>query len=1034
MSEEILKALTQLFAIITKQDGGVTEKERQFVISFFKQELDQDSVKEYLELYDKFSGYSKEKSDEDEEEEGNKKRKLTSVRDSVKTLGLCKKINKTLTQKQKVVVLIKILELVGSDKNFTSQRMEIIDTISTVFNIVKDEYKLIESFVIQESIGELDYNDILLVNKEETTAESERNAKHLQSDIHGNLIFLRVKSVDMYFAKYIGKDEIVLNGFIMIKNRVYLFSHGSTIKTPLGSALYYSDLIALFNEEFNTTKLSFNADIEEFRFPNGGLGLRDVKITEGPGKLIGIMGASGAGKTTLLNVLAGIERPSKGSIKINGFDIHEDADRIHGVIGYVSQDDLLIEELTVYENLYYNAKLCFATYTEEELDKRVLEVLESLGLDQRKDLKVGSVLDKTISGGQRKRLNIALELIREPAILFVDEPTSGLSSRDSENVIDLLKELSLKGKLIFVVIHQPSSDIYKMFDKMYIMDTGGYPVFYGNPVEAVTYFKRATNQVDSQRGQCETCGNVNPEQIFNIIEAKVVDEYGQLTNKRKVNPQQWHESFKTNFSIDKVEDINEEPPHSLDIPNKLRQTIIFTTRDMLSKLSNKQYLLINLLEAPLLALILAFIIRYKSSPFGDEYIFRFNENIPAFMLMSIIVALFMGLTVSAEEIIRDRKILKRESFLNLSWNSYLMSKLFILFLLSAIQTFSFVLVGNLILEIKDMTFSFWLVLFTTSCFANVLGLNISSAFNSAVTVYVLIPLLLIPQMILSGLLFSFDKLNNLISTKGKVPVVADLMASRWAYEAMAVDQFKNNPYQIPYYELEKLKFQADFKSSYLVEELKSRRSYISDHYQENNDSIKALVKKDLYIIKGRLKDEPFREGIEKLDIETQLTIENYNAELDKQLADYLQAFKKHYQNLYNETDAKLNKMVVWFENNEEYDYNLNDYKNRYFNESLADLVTNVSEKDRIIEYNGELIQQINPIFNDPKSPEHPFDYRTHFFAPKKYFLGTYIDTYYFNVIVIWIMTLILYFTLYFELLKKALEGFGKIKLSRKEKA
>src|SRR5690606_21995114 len=176
------------------------------------------------------------------------------------------------------------------------------------------------------------------------------------------------------------------------------------------------------------------------------------------------------------------------------------------------------------------------------------------------------------------------------------------------------------------------------------------------------------------------------------------------------------------------------------------------------------------------AIILAFIIKYKSAPGEKEYLFRFNDNFPAFLLMSIIVALFMGLTVSAEEIIRDRKILRRESFLNLSWNSYLTSKLSILFILSAIQTLLFVLVGNMILEIEwRMLIPFWIVLFTTSCMANVLGLNISSAFNSAVTVYVLIPLLLIPQMILSGLLFSFDKLNNIISTKGKVPVVADLM-------------------------------------------------------------------------------------------------------------------------------------------------------------------------------------------------------------------------------------------------------------------
>ena len=152
--------------------------------------------------------------------------------------------------------------------------------------------------------------------------------------------------------------------------------------------------------------------------------------------------------------------------------------------------------------------------------------------------------------------------------MFLDEPTSGLSSRDSENVIDLLKELSLKGKLIFVVIHQPSSDIYKMFDKMIIMDTGGFPAYYGHPVEAVTYFKKSTLQVDANRGQCETCGNVNPEQIFNIIEAKVVDEYGQPTAKRKITPPQWYDLYKERFKINRVEDVREEPPHSLTLPNK----------------------------------------------------------------------------------------------------------------------------------------------------------------------------------------------------------------------------------------------------------------------------------------------------------------------------------------------------------------------------------------------------------------------------------------------------------------------------------
>ncbi|HPM29283.1 MAG TPA: ATP-binding cassette domain-containing protein, partial [Chryseolinea sp.] len=886
MSEEILKALTQLFAIITKQDGGVTEKERQFVINFFQTELDRDSIKEYIELYDQFSGYGK--TDDDDG-----KSKLTSVKDSVKTLGICKKINKTLTQKQKVVVLIKLLELVSTDKNFSPQRMEIVNTVSTVFNIGKDEYQLIESFVTTEDAKSLNFSDIILLDSAKA-AEAGKLHKHVHGHIEGTLVFMRVQSVEMYFTKYMGEQLNILNGFTMQPNRVYLFSHGSTIKTQAGDALYYSDLVANFNEELKTAKLSFNVNIEELKFANGAIGLRNVVISEGPGKLIGIMGASGAGKTTLLNVLAGLVKPTIGTILVNGFDIHTQKDRIHGVIGYVSQDDLLIEELTVYENLYYNAKLCFANLTEEQLQKRVMEVLTNLGLDQRKDLKVGNVLEKTISGGQRKRLNIALELIREPAILFLDEPTSGLSSRDSENVIDLLKELSLKGKLIYVVIHQPSSDIYKMFDKMIIMDVGGYPAYNGHPVEAVTYFKKSTHQVDSNRGQCETCGNVNPEQIFNIIEAKVVDEYGQPTSKRKITPPQWYDLYKEGFKINRVEDIKEEPPHSLSLPNKLKQTIIFATRDTLSKLSNKQYLLINLLEAPLLAFILAIIIKYKSAPGGTEYIFRFNENFPAYMLMSIIVALFMGLTVSAEEIIRDRKILRRESFLNLSWNSYLVSKIMILFTMSAIQTFCFVLVGNLILEIEwGMFVPFWIALFTTSCLANVLGLNISSAFNSAVTVYVMIPLLLIPQMILSGLLFSFDRLNDFISTKGKVPIIADMMASRWAYEAIAVYQFKNNSYEKPYYIFEQAESQTDFRASFLVDELNKKRKFIADNIEEKGDSIQAILLKDLNIIQTTLQNDFYKKGLEK-ELSTPWTLAMFTPAFDKKLEDFLADYKKFF--------------------------------------------------------------------------------------------------------------------------------------------
>lgn len=1034
MSEEILKALTQLFAIISKQDGGVSETERGFVIKFFQQELDTQTVQEYVDLYDKFADYGTDAKEDGDEELKKDKKKLTNVKDSVRTLAICRKINKTLNQKQKVIVLVKLLELLASDQAFTPQRMEIINTVSTVFNIPPHEYKLIEAFVVEPSSDKLlEYDDILVFDEERPPAGS----KVLFIDsglLDGEIIFVRSKSVGLYFMKYTGLDDIYLNGKPVYKDSIIQFSPGSVVKTPKGSPLYYSDLVSKYNSDVKAESLSFSVSDVEFRFPNGAIGLRNINLSESEGKLIGIMGASGAGKTTLLNVMAGLETPFKGSVKINGHDVHLEKDKIKGTIGYIAQDDLLIEELTVYQNLYYNAKLCFKGLTDSELHEKVMAVLSSLGLDRIADLKVGNVLNKKISGGQRKRLNIALELIREPAVMFVDEPTSGLSSRDSENVIDLLKELSLKGKLIFVVIHQPSSDIYKMFDKIWLMDNGGYSVFYGNPIEAVTYFKHASGQVSSERGQCPTCGNVNPEQLFNIIEARVVDEYGEFTNKRKVTPIEWHKLFLEKINIDKVQEVEQAPPTTLNIPGRIMQAVIFSTRDFLSKVSNTQYMVINLIEAPLLALLLSLVIRYRENETGI-YLFRENDNVPAYILICIIIALFMGLTVSAEEIIKDRKILRREAFLNLSRSSYLFSKIIILFLFSAIQTLSFVLIGNFILGVKGLDIEYWIVLFTVSCHANVLGLNVSSGFNSAVTVYILIPILLIPQMILSGIIFDFSKLNNSISEKGKVPVLADFMASRWAYEALGVTQFKDNAYEKNIFEYDMAMSVNNYRSAYWKPKLEEILLEASELSKESlNDSTKQLLNSHMALLKHELsKDRYFQAQkaalLRELESASSISDEDFE-KLYEALADASNFYSMGYVHASESKDSVLYLMSQVLPEGME----LADLRDQYFNEDLQDLVRNNSSTDKIIVHNGRLIQLADPIYHIPSEDRSPLDYRTHFFAPYKRFAGTYFGTYLFNICTIWFMTLILCLTLYFEVVGKIIRLMGAIPFPKLKKS
>lgn len=1030
----------QLFAIIAKQDGGTEISEYEYVKAFLVQQLNDELVQEYLELFIKKSGYDPEKKKEEQAERDNnngeekekKKVELTSVKDSVRILGLCKKINKTLTQKQKVVVLTRLFELVNADRKFTEQRMAIINTVAEVFKIPKEEIASIDKFVLKNEPAELEgLTDIIVINDRERVCQS---CKHLNTEkLDTDIFILRVPSVDLYFLKYTGAEDLFLNGLPINNKRIYLFANGSTVKLPKGKPIYYSDIVSQFMADISEDRISFNVEDLQFKFPNGELGLRDINFSESEGRLVGIMGASGAGKTTLLNVLCGINSPSSGSVKINGIDIHHEKEQIEGVIGYIPQDDLLIEELTVYQNLYYNAKLCFRDKSEEEINELVDKTLMSLGLYERKDLKVGSPLNKLISGGQRKRLNIALELIREPSILFVDEPTSGLSSRDSENVMDLLRELALKGKLILVVIHQPSSEIFKMFDRMIILDTGGYMVYYGNPVQSVIYFKTMDQQVNSDTGECPTCGNVNPELLFNVLEAKVVDEFGRYTNKRKVSPQRWAEMYDEQAKLEKVKVQDETPPRTLKIPGWFKQFRIYTIRDFLSKISNTQYIALNLLEAPLLGFILSYIIRYIADPESDVYIFRENENIPPYIFMAIVVALFLGLTVSAEEIFRDRKILKREKFLNLSRSSYLVSKILILFSISAIQAFLFIIIGNSILDVQGMLFEYWFALFTIQAFANMLGLNISASFNSAVTIYILIPMLMIPQMILGGAMFSFDKLNRSLGTVGKVPWAAETMAARWVYEALMVHQFKENNFERHFYTLNKYISIADYKQVYYLPELEMILDESLELREHQNPGAKDSLTMNMALLRNELTEE--LKTVQKypdapeIDFEEHdnLNADDFNASVAYHTKEVIKQLNAYYSDMFLKANNTKEENIAKILEKDKGKYQR--MKDAYENEALSDYVKKVFEKNKILRYRDKLVQNVDPIYQDPRV-EHYFNFRTHFYAPKKHFMGTFFDTYWFNVVIVWLMTIVLYITLYYEHLLKLINAFEKVNFGK----
>ncbi len=1031
MSEELLKAIIQLFAIVAKE--RITEDERSNIKEFLGLHLNQELTRYYLNLFDDFCKTSNRTAQDNIAVDEDTKQ---FVDDWSQIMQISKKVNQALTMQQKAILVIKIIELVYADGSISERQENLIFYIGEALKIPQKDIKAMRLFVVGQDLEELASKNIMVIDEGSDDFDYP-GPRITAKKLTGLIAILRLQDIETYLIKYLGISTLYLNSIPLKSRKIDVLPTGSTIRGNKIDTIYYSDIVGKFLVEEVENEVSFVAEHIFYHFKSGRAGLQNITISEKGGKLIGVMGASGSGKSTLLNVLNGSEKPSSGRVLINGIDVHEDQKKIRGVVGYIPQDDLLMEDLTVFENLYYAARLCFGHYSKEEIAEVVERVLLSLGISETRNLKVGSPLQKTISGGQRKRLNIGLELLREPTILFVDEPTSGLSSRDSENIMDLLKELALRGKMIFVVIHQPSSDIFKMFDTLIILDVGGFQIYYGNPVESMTYFQEIVNAANKTPSACPECGNINPEKIFSIIETRVVNEFGRFTHTRKISPGQWYQYFKQKIKIPKVEPSEDSIPSSLHLPNWLAQFSVFVKRDIKSKFSNKQYLAINSSIAPILALFISYFVKYYDAVGVENphYTFYHNNNIPVYFFMSVVVALFVGLIVSAEEIYHDRKILKRERYLHLSKSGYLMSKVFILFGVSALQTFAFILVGNWILEIPLSEIRYWLILFSCSCFANILGLNISSAFDSAVTIYILIPILIIPQLLLSGVVINFDKFNPNVGTPKGIPLLGELMTSRWAFEAYMVTQYKDNPFEKIFYKLDQKEALADYKRVYYIPSLESKLAFVRNHRSQWRDkSDDNPVAEALQLMRNELEREVRTVGADKFPELGKLVIGQFDSATYDNTVRFVEILKRYYQIRSNDAMKEKEALIDSLTDTPEKLKAYNDAMLKYQNESVTLMVENINDPVRILEWNGELVQKIYPIYFNDHRPRNLFDFSANFYTPTKHFLGKYYDTFYFNIGMIWFMSLVLYIMLYFNILKRGVESIGnRIKYRKRDK-
>ena len=506
--------------------------------------------------------------------------------------------------------------------------------------------------------------------------------------------------------------------------------------------------------------------------------IRDISLTLFPRELVALMGPSGAGKTTLLMCLCGYLRPSQGEVLFNGESLYDNYARFSPFMGYVPQDDIMHRELTVREALYYSARLRLPPdYTDAEIHQRIKTVIAQLGLEGCEDVLIGSPERKGISGGQRKRVNLAMELLTDPLVLFLDEPTSGLSSEDALLVVEVLRKLADSGKTVVVTIHQPGLDVYRLFDQLILVAKDrnspgpGELVYYGPAYPDAVHFFNPQGIPNLKPG-----AEPLPDEILRGLSKRPASQWAQTYRQSK-----YYRDFVENRRVESQQQLppgnyrsrsadSFRPPGWMQGWTLIRRCFRVKCRDTWGST-------ILLAQAPAVALLVALVFGKQASSNEPQ---NYLMAKPLTIFLTGLAALWFGCSNAVREIVGEWAIFRRERMVGLQLWPYLVSKLAILGGLCVLQCLVLLLFVPFACNWKASLAAMYGFTLTAALAGLVIGLSISALARTSEMAVALLPLALIPMVVLGGAMMPIGKMPEVMQ------FVSRFMPTRWAYEGMVV--------------------------------------------------------------------------------------------------------------------------------------------------------------------------------------------------------------------------------------------------------
>lgn len=534
------------------------------------------------------------------------------------------------------------------------------------------------------------------------------------SDYCGGIILNN--STLMETTKLRDKDVILINNIKLIYNKskiIYqLYDYGVRIDAV--------DIVKTVRLKFKKKDIS-----------------QHVNFTANPGEFIAFVGGSGAGKSTFMKCIAGVTKPTSGKVLINGNDLYNNYDVLKNLIGYVPQDNIIFNDLTLIDMLRYATNLRMPEdATRKEKEKRIDEVLDIVEMLDKKD-----VMIRNLSGGQQKRACIAVELLADPKLFFLDEPTSGLDPGTERSLMHTLRKMANSGKTIILVTHNTLN--LHLCDKVVFFGYGGKLCFDGKPADALKFFG--------------------------------VDDFVDVYTLISSEPDKWRDAFAESGYRKEMEIATNEQSSSKRSESKsfFKQFFTLFRRKLKTLFNNKQQLLLMFGQAPLIAILFSFVV--------TNDLFYMYEETKSILFGMTTAAIWIGILNSIQEVCREKVILHKEFMADMRLSAYISSKTLYLIILAIIQSLLFVGAFMLVVDVPEMGvryswfFEMVFVLFLTNFSASTLGLFVSCIANDTSTALTIPALLLVPQLLFSGILFPLE---------GVVDKVSNFILGRWSVEAL----------------------------------------------------------------------------------------------------------------------------------------------------------------------------------------------------------------------------------------------------------